>query len=353
MYALNFELKIVLMSKRVHKNKMSVLFIGDLHFQVSNAKESKLFSERVVKLAEAIQPSLICVGGDLLHTHEKLHSDPLTAVCNLLKVLKRIALTVVLVGNHDAINNQIFLTDRHWMNVLKEWSNLIIVDTVYVHMVGSHKFVFVPYVPPSRFVEALDTVSNWRDATCIFAHQEFKGCQMGGIVSEEGDVWAEDYPLVVSGHIHVRQNVQSNIVYSGSAFQHAFGEGTKNVVLHLNFDDDEHINEIDLELPRKQTLRVEASEMDSFVLPENADSNVRVKVHGTASEFKALKKTNVYKEVVKRGVKLVFDQKVERITQSEISTERVDFRGILRELVSNSGDIRLQRVHDDVVSEIM
>ena len=77
------------------------------------------------------------------------------------------------------------------------------------------KFLFVPYVPPGRFVEALETYKNinWKDVDCIFAHQEFYGCKMGAILSEEGDKWESKWPLVVSGHIHSRQWINKNIYY--------------------------------------------------------------------------------------------------------------------------------------------
>ena len=106
--------------------------------------------------------------------------------------------------------------------------------------INNEKFIFVPYVPPGRFEEALRTLKDdWISASCIFAHQEFAGCKMGAIVSIEGDKWDIKNPIVISGHIHSKQQPQKNIYYSGSAMQHAFGESAKNIIAFFSFTKDQ------------------------------------------------------------------------------------------------------------------
>ena len=185
----------------------TVLVIGDPHIQVANIPQIDIFIERLIKLAISKEPDLIVIAGDLLHTHERLHTLALNKACELVDKMRKISLTYVLVGNHDYIQNQQFLTHNHWMNGLKEWNNTVIVDKVIRTTIKNEKFIFVPYVPPGRFQEALDTLGErWDDASCIFAHQEFFGCKMGAIISVEGDKWELTNPHVVSGHIHSRQN---------------------------------------------------------------------------------------------------------------------------------------------------
>ena len=190
---------------------VTILFIGDPHFQVNNITEVDLFLQKITTLAKQKQPDLIIIAGDLLHTHERLHTIALNKAYDLVNNMRNIAKTYVLVGNHDYIQNQQFLTKNHWMNALKEWCNTIIVDKVISETINGQKFVFIPYVSPGRFQEALETFpEKWTDATCIFAHQEFFGCKMGAIISVEGDKWPLDYPMVISGHIHSRQMPQKN-----------------------------------------------------------------------------------------------------------------------------------------------
>ena len=49
-----------------------------------------------------------------------------------VKNMSKIAPTIVIVGNHDLINNQQFLTENHWMNAMKQWDNVTVCDDVFV-----------------------------------------------------------------------------------------------------------------------------------------------------------------------------------------------------------------------------
>lgn len=243
-----------------------ILFVGDQHVQVTNLEEiEKLicFIENVIKNQT---PDIVILGGDMLHTHERLHTTALNKACEFIDRMRQLVPTYVLVGNHDYEGNQQFLTARHWLNPLKEWSNVFIIDTVKTIL--DDTVILVPYVPPSKFVEALETHKHlvngkWKNSVCIFAHQEFYGCQMGAIQSEVGDKWNEDWPMVISGHIHSRQLIQKNVYYTGSSMQHAFGESERNVLALIDFDNiPNYLNnelpfetvfqEIEVDLPRKK-----------------------------------------------------------------------------------------------------
>ena len=260
------------------KTITTVLFIGDPHFMVTNIPEVEIFIERITKLATDKKPDLIIIAGDLLHTHERLHTLPLNKAYEFVDKMRKITKTYVLVGNHDYIQNQQFLTENHWMNGMKEWSDTVIVDSVITEIINNVVFTFVPYVPPGRFQEALETISSssWKKSDCIFAHQEFFGCKMGAIVSVEGDKWPLDYPEIISGHIHSKQKPQNNIYYSGSAMQHAFGESTKNIIAYLKFEPNQKgykLDEIDLNLPRKKIVYMDVENIDDYELPKEEEKD--------------------------------------------------------------------------------
>jgi DNA repair exonuclease SbcCD nuclease subunit len=302
------------MSRTVKEN-VSALVIGDPHFRVDNVPEVDLFISRITKLAEEKNPDFIVILGDVLHTHERIHTIPLNKAYELIDKMRNISETFVLVGNHDATSNQIFLTDDHWMNGMKEWSNLTIVDKVVRHKVKEFEFVLVPYVPNGRFEEALNTnvsdLFHWKDATCIFAHQEFQGCKMGAIISTDGDKWNTDYPHIISGHIHSRQKPQENVYYCGSSMQNAFGESSKNIIPFVVFSTeikDYSLTELDLELPQKKIVYMDVENVDDYVQPET-DDKIKLTISGSYEQFKALKKTKKYKKLVEDGVKIVFKAK--------------------------------------------
>lgn len=254
-------------------------------------------------------------------------------------------------------NNQQYLTENHWLNSMKEWDNTIIVDKVVTEKINDQVFVFVPYVPPGRFEEALNTLddeykTNWKKANCIFAHQEFFGCKMGAITSVEGDKWPLDYPEVVSGHIHSKQRPQKNIYYSGSAMQHAFGESTKNIIAHFTFTNNKYdLDEIDLNLPRKKIVYMDIENIEDYSVPET-DDKIKITVSGSYDQFKALKKTKKYKKLVDKGLKVVFKSK--KIDHKEDLPENIinetAFSTILNEIINKKKDNYLYETYELVIN---
>lgn len=345
----------------------TVIFIGDPHFQVSNIQEVDMFIEKITKLAEEKQPDIIIIAGDLLHTHERLHTSALNKAYEFIEKMRNISKTYVLVGNHDMCSNQNFLDTHHWMNGMKEWDNTIIVDKIISETIKGVKFVFSPYVYPGRFEEALNTYEGeWRDSDCIFAHQEFAGCKMGAIVSVEGDRWPLTNPHVVSGHIHSRQQPQENIYYSGSAMQHAFGESEQNIIAYLTFNKGIRgydLKEIDLELPRKKIVYMDVEDIDNYSIPDTEDK-VKVSVSGSYDQFKAFKKTKKYKNIIEKGVKIVFKPKKNAIKKhnesikescnnsltEEKDNEDIDFNTILLNIVNSEKNPYLLQAFELVVN---
>lgn len=310
---------------------LTALVIGDPHFKIDNTVETDLFVTGITALASERQPDIIIILGDILHTHEKLHTLPLNKAYAFVTAMRDIAFTYILVGNHDLINNQQYLSKNHWMRGMTEWHNVKIIEETYATIINDEKIVFVPYVAPGRFIEALDTlVDDWKDCSCIFAHQEFAGCKMGAIISTEGDIWNPMYPQVVSGHIHSRQFLQENIYYPGSAMQHAFGESEKNIIAILGISSDRYDREeVDLHMPRKKIVYMSIDDVDSYV-PPDTDDQIKVTLSGVPEDFKALKKTTKYKKLLASGTKVVF-----KITKADAAIKEDDR---VKHLSSNSSN---------------
>ena len=341
----------------------TVLFIGDPHFQVANIPEIELFMEKIINLATEKKPDIIVIAGDILHTHERLHTIALNKAYELVDNMRKITKTYVLVGNHDYIQNQQFLTSNHWMNAMKEWKDTIIVDYVLKETINDETFVFVPYVPAGRFEEALKTMKeSWLDVNCIFAHQEFAGCKMGAIVSVEGDKWSLDNPLVISGHIHYKQRPQENIYYSGSAMQHAVGESEKNIIAYVTFDKNDYkIDEIDLNLPRKKIIYMNVDDIDNYNAPKTEDQ-IKLTLKGDYNDFKALKKTKKYKKLIEEGVKVVFKPKkidqnkkivengVEKEIVDEVKSNGTDFGTILYSIINEKKNPYLSQSYELIIN---
>jgi DNA repair exonuclease SbcCD nuclease subunit len=332
---------------------LKILFIGDPHIQIKNLPEIDLLLERLVALIETFDPDFVLIAGDILHNHERLHTMALNKACEFIDRLRQLSPVWILVGNHDMCNADQFLTENHWMNPLKEWNNVTIADKVIHKTIGSDTFVLVPFVPPGRFIEALETSDeDWKTATCIFAHQEFAGCKMGAFLSDLGDQWDLTYPPVVSGHIHSCQTPQANIYYSGSALQHAFGESERNVIPCLTFNDGKMTKEeVDLELPRKHIVYLDLDEIDSYAGVLNDHDHVKLSLKGTLEEFKAFQKTQKYKTLVNQGYKVSFRPSYTEREDSRLNSEATtqSFTSVLKELVNQEGNKHLTAAYEALV----
>lgn len=345
--------------------KVTIIAVGDPHFRIDNIPEVEEFMKNMKILCNEIKPDCIVILGDVLHTHERLHTSALNKAEEFIDDMRKIAFTIVLVGNHDMISNQEFLTTNHWMNSMKKWNNIQIVDKVFETEIKGRLFLFCPYVFPGRFEEALNTNKNWTKSVAIFAHQEFYGCKMGAIVSSVGDKWSSTSPSIISGHIHSNQTL-NNVYYPGSSLQHAFGESDKNIIPVFTWKENSktyELKEVDLQLSRKKIIYRSISDIDKIdieTLKKNNDK-IKLSLNGNQEEFKAFKKTKKYKDMIKDGVKVVFKNKKKIFEEEEkkeddnepgkLEISENDFSDILKKLVFSEKNKDLFEVYEYVVND--
>jgi DNA repair exonuclease SbcCD nuclease subunit len=235
------------------------------------------------------------------------------------------------------------------MNALKEWENTFIIDKPKIIEINKLKFVTIPYVPPGRFVEALNTLdSDWKNVDCIFAHQEFFGCKMGAVESTEGDKWDLMFPFVVSGHIHSEQRPQENIFYPGSVIQHAFGESEDNGILLLTFTTastgkiEQKMEKIILDIPRMKTVTVKILDFAKLQIAPKKNERLKIICKGSVEEFKSLKKTKLFKKLaMDNSVKIQFKFVQKEGEKGRIKSEFTTFSKILERLILNENNALL------------
>ncbi len=318
-------------------SKVTCLAIGDPHFMITNVIDSKALTSKVNKLVEKLQPTFVVILGDLLHTHEKVHVTPLKLVTQFVVSLSRKVQVFVIIGNHDLINHSQFLTNNHPFNSFKKLDNIVICDRVVMRKIGGLKFVFCPYVPPGRFEEALNTLEdhglNWDDAQCIFAHQEFHGCSFNPVANSiDGDIWPDNYPLVISGHIHNEQFLKENIYYPGSSMQHAFGESPNKIVVYLSFTTSNKfdLQRIDLEMRKKKIVYLDIEKADSFEPKSN--EYVKLVLRGRPEQFKVFRSGQTFKNLQKMGLAISFSpQETPHVVRT--AQQQRSVLDILRELI--------------------
>jgi DNA repair exonuclease SbcCD nuclease subunit len=327
----------------------SIFVIGDPHFRAKNFQEGEELIEKCIKTASELTPTAIVILGDILDTHEVVRNTPWKQACKFIEDLSDIAHTYVLMGNHDYINQSQFLTDNHFFNPLKKWNNVTIVDYPILQKIGNGrpcKIVLCPYTPPGRFVEALDHVNKWKTAQCIFAHQEFEGVFYGGKESSKGDSWNEEYPPVISGHIHTPCQIGTNIFYPGSSIQVASDEQPDKRVWNITFDSEEEgvdalqIDKIDLGLKGKKEVEMNYSDIKTFDFGLLSKYYIKIKLRGTSEQFKMFRKSPLHAKMAKTGIKFSFDP-IPDERALDIKLNNVDdlsFENILKLLVDKKSE---------------
>lgn len=315
---------------------MKILAIGDPHCKLSSLGEIRKLETETLRLIKERTPDLVVVLGDLHDTFEKAHLLAHNAMTDLLQRLSRHVTIAYVVGNHDMVNNQEFLTDNHFFKALKDDNDdLYIVDSP-TWIKGC---VFCPYVPNGRLVEALDRVNSfqaWKTSRAIFCHQEFKGAKLGAIVSEHGDEWDPSWPQVISGHVHQHQTLfGGKVLYVGTPYTTGFGESDLKTVSLFTFEDDGLILEerIDLGIPRKVTVHVPVAEIDTFAPPAN--TILRIAVEGTSAELATFKKSERYRDLTK-AAKVVF--KALDVGTVVHTIKRQSYSDLLKEACEREGE---------------
>jgi DNA repair exonuclease SbcCD nuclease subunit len=343
---------------------VKTLFIGDPHFKLKNVEYIPLFVSKILGIIDKHSDlNFVVVAGDVLDNHDRVDVEPYNMALDFINALRQRVKTFILVGNHDYKNNQQFLTDHHWMNALKWWDNVHVVDDVYESVLDNATFLFVPYTPPGRFMEAICTKFDKSELTrfsAIFAHQEFHGCKMGPIESKVGDHWNLDWPLVISGHVHNKQWSQENVYYPGSAMQHAFGQSVDNTVSIIEWLIEPNrtrieYDEIDLKMPRLVIKYLDIKEAFKSVKYKQSDNKkYKLVLKGSHEEFQSFKKSLRYKELVADGVKVVF--KTVSTTLAPVDVKVViqkTFLDILDEKIRYEHDNELDIVYRSLIPSLL
>lgn len=327
---------------------VKALVIGDCHFKTTNVKQMEKMTEAILSHARKEQPDFIVMLGDTLDRHESIHTAPLCQSIAFIRDLTEIAMTFLLIGNHDRPNNSDFLSPFHPFTGLKGHPRLVVVDEV-VHW---SSFIFVPYVPPGRFHEALGVYEK-AGITAVFAHQEFRGAKMGAIVSTEGDEWPLSFPLVISGHVHDYDELQPNLIYVGTPIQHAFGDREDKTISLFTFEDNIWSqSRIDLCLPKKKIFKWSCEEFLHTLPTPPEEGEIKLILRGTAAELKTMMKHPALLPWISKGVKIAYqEENPEHLNLPSYYREQLGFFPKFQKAVEAQKDSLLLQVFGELFSE--
>jgi predicted phosphodiesterase len=286
-----------------------ILAIGDLHFKKDFPHITDLVMTKIKEKIQTLQPDIVVILGDTLDTHEKIDMKTQNKAGRFIKEIAAERPVVVLIGNHDRPDSTTYLTEDSCFYLLKGFQNIHIVDRVMSFKFETEgtkeklRFVFVPYVSPGTFHEALDTLEDKvmiDKPVAIFCHQEFRK-------GHHGDEWAENNPILISGHIHTFSQPQTNIIYPGTPYQISFNDQSAKGILICEFlpGKSPQINFLELNIRKKMTIKIAPKDVANFVPPPNCD--VKVVIQGEMSDLKAIRSTGALATMTGRGVNVSLD----------------------------------------------
>ena len=300
---------------------MSYLVIGDLHYKDTNLEELHIFEKFVLNIYDPSIKNVVLLG-DILDHHSKFTLQSLVNAIQFMEKLAERYKVFVLIGNHDRINNQDFLSDYHPFYGIKDDKITIINKPILRDQV-----CFIPYVPPGRFMEAFNTLNcDIRDVKIIFAHQELSGCHYNCIAST-AENWSSSHPLCVSGHIHQFQKVSNNLIYLGSPIQHFFDEPPDKYIMKIDISGEYQLMPYRFSL--KKVEQFDFKEFMEFVPEDHVKYKINVEV--TMDEKNLIEMSDLYKEI-KDKHRIIF-----KIKMSKKEYERHTFSEFLSNYIKAAG----------------
>jgi len=188
-----------------------LLAIGDPHIKAKLLPDFYAVFDEILELIVKKHITEVVILGDVLHNNTRLDLQCLYDATNFIMDIAMICPVVVIMGNHDMINNSQICNPVSAFHALSKVHNV----TVVTKPVMWHDYLCIPYLPKGMFKEHVEPLLQYKPKI-IFAHQEFKDSKDGKFVSLDGDSWTkQDGPLVISGHIHEEQRL-NNVYYTGS-----------------------------------------------------------------------------------------------------------------------------------------
>lgn len=194
-----------------------------------------------------------------------------------------------------------------------------------------------------------DEQAWWRNASFIFAHQEFKGGKMGAIISEIGDVWSTNYPFVGSGHLHDHHYPQANICYTGTPIQHGFADTIDKTISIFHINDESKVEEerIDLGLIKRKCFKLQIHQILNWVPPPGFI--IKVKLVASEGEIKALKALSKIEQLRAAGITVIIKNNKDNRNESDIDIAQI--RPVKNFLAALLDDVHQSPKHKDNMLE--
>jgi DNA repair exonuclease SbcCD nuclease subunit len=210
-----------------------IIQIADIHIRTfKRHDEYNEQFEKFYEMMEVEKPDRIVIAGDLVHQKIQMSPELVFMIEQILNRCSKIAKTIILIGNHDFLTNNMERLDA-LSPVIDAMNNPNILYFKHSDCVEDDNVVWVPIslMDDNKVPECFDPKNKKKNKTYIgLFHSPLTGIQTD-LGFSFGDVYSLDNFMgldwVLCGDIHRQQVIKENdpiILMVGSMIQQNFGE---------------------------------------------------------------------------------------------------------------------------------
>lgn len=223
------------------QNFTKIIHIADvhvpLHLNIDRMEEYQTVFTRLyqmIKIIASNEQIIIVIAGDLLHVKGVIEAETVIVARTFLETLSKIAPTIVILGNHDFMINNIQRTDM--ITALSQSiDNMYFLKYTGVYRLGNVMFSFSSLID-NKFIKYNDIKNSEHLPIYKLFHGTINGSMnYNGTINRSTNSSTYHsindfvgYDGVLLGHIHKYQKLLPTVCYSGSLLVQNFGESSDN-----------------------------------------------------------------------------------------------------------------------------
>ncbi len=304
------------------------MFIGDPHLKITRFDLAKQFLSWVNEVIEDYKPHAVVNLGDTFDTHAVLRSEIQGEFKRHIRHTTGLGIRYFyILGNHDFYKPN--SSEYHALQSME--------DLPKFHVISKRTdfdgITMIPYLPDhTQFPKETQPI--------LIAHQTFVGADYGYMRPEVGvDAGAVNAEIIISGHIHVRQQF-GKVIYPGTPYAQSVNDIDQHKGVLL-FDTDTYSKEfIESPLPRWLGMKAEISQNFSLEDLHNdlfqcldPHNHWVVEITGPKAEILSYLDSKQYREVTE-GIDIKIKPKFTDKTKQLIQIEALSMEHIVHEYMS-------------------
>ncbi len=309
---------------------MKLLFIGDPHLKITRFDLAKQFLSWINEVIKDYKPDAVVNLGDTFDTHAVLRSEIAGEFKKHIKHVTGMGIRYYyILGNHDFYKPN--SSEYHALQSMEGMYKFDVIDKRTDFTLNQKNGItMIPYLPDhTQFPKETQPI--------LIAHQTFVGADYGYMRPEVGvDAGAVNAEIIISGHIHVKQEF-GKVIYPGTPYAQSVNDIDQHKGVML-FDTDTYEREfIESPLPRWAGAKYELT--PSFTAADlhtslcntlDSDNHWIIEITGPKAEILAYQDSKQFK-VMSKGIDVRIKSKFTDKKKQQIQIDALSMEHIIDE----------------------